>query len=665
MEKETMCFKQWSRKGYGIFASLGKVVKIGVLTCSLIVMNPQKGFAGQTDTTHTVLTADVEVIAHRQHQHINLSHVLTVVDSDEIAHAPAQTLGDLLRYVSGVDIRQRGVNGVQADVSVRGGTFDQAVILLNGVNITDPQTGHYNLNLPVDLSSINRIEILKLPNAFSGAINIVTGEKQTTDNKRIAEIQTQLTGGQHGLITGEASAKIAAGKHITTLTSLSHSRSEGYAFDTDFNITNAFAQVRINSPQTGNINIQGGFQDKAAGAYGFYSLNPLYANQFDHTRTFFASATADKSWNKFTFFPKIYWRQHHNRYELFRDFTSAPDWYTSHNYHKTDALGASLSASYLWKWGKSSAGADYRLEHIYSNALGEPLPSPRHVPFEGNALFTKAKARQNLHYFLNHALYLRRFSATASLLGNYCNDFGSNFYFGADASYAITNELKVYATVNQSLRLPTFTDLYLSNATQQGNPALKPERAMTYEAGAKFYRKQFNADVAVFFRQGKDVIDWVKFDPADTKYVAVNHAEVNALGSEMSAEYTPEIPVLKRVKLSYACMALDKKSDAFDSKYSLDYLRHKIMFDLDLTVYKGFSAHARISWADRAGNYTNADGVFTDYKPFFLADLRLQWTEGKITVFGEASNIFNKKYADYGGIVQPGRWIRCGIEVKL
>ena len=128
------------------------------------------------------------------------ARIVTVITKSEIERAPAQNLNDLLRYVAGVDIRQRGPFGAQADISIRGGTFDQTLILLNGVNITDPQTGHHNLNLPIDIESIERIEILQGPaaksfgpNAFNGAINIITG------NSKPNHIRSSGMFGQYGL----------------------------------------------------------------------------------------------------------------------------------------------------------------------------------------------------------------------------------------------------------------------------------------------------------------------------------------------------------------------------------------------------------------------------------------------------------------------------------
>jgi iron complex outermembrane receptor protein len=618
---------------------------------------------GQTDSLKNVQLSEVQVIAQRQQVYSDMARVVSVVSKAEIASAPVTTLSDLLRYVQGVDIRQRGANGVQADISVRGGTFDQVLILLNGVNITDPQTGHHNLNLPIDLSVIERIEILQGPgsrvlgpNAFSGAINIITGNADKN------AVHVNLSAGDYGYISQAADATVKSGG-LTSFASFSHSRSEGYKENTDFDMTNAFLQLRYDSKLFGALNLQSGYQDKGFGAYGFYSA--AYPDEYEQTRTFFASLSSEKKIGNFTLLPKIYWRQHHDRFELFRAFENAPIWYTQHNYHQTDVVGATLTGSYLSAWGKTSTGIDFRSEHIYSNALGEFMTTTVQAPFAENGInFTKEKSRENLNGFIEHAIFLDKFSASVGVLGNYSNDFGFNTYFGGDMGYAFSSSLKAFASVNQSLRLPTFTDLYTSNSALQGSPDLKPETALTYELGLKYTTRFVNAGLSGYYRQGRNVIDWIK-TPDEIKFKSVNHAQVDALGGEAFAEYAP-MQFLQRVKLSYSYLWLDKATDEYVSKYALDYLRQKVALTLDHNIYKGFSASWRASWQERNGTYVEPiTNVVKNYEPFFLTDLRVQWANKNIKVYVECTNLFDSHYWDYGGIEQPGRWVRTGIIVKL
>ena len=616
----------------------------------------------QSDTTQQINLSQVEIVARRQEVYSALARVVTVVTKEEIQNAPVKTLSDLLRYIPGVDIRQRGANGVQADINMRGGTFEQMLVLLNGINITDPQTGHYALDIPVDLSSIDRIEVLQGPgsrelgpNAFSGAVNIITGSSETN------RVGVGISGGSYGFLSQEAGGTLVSGP-VTAFASASHSRSEGYMEDTDFGITNVFGQVKMRTGQSGRINLQGGFQDKDYGAYGFYSLNPLYANEYEATKTFFGSASFSTTIKRLSVETKVYWRRHHDRFELFRDYRGAYPGYT-HNYHLTQVAGVSQTVSLVSFLGKTTMGVDYRNEHIFSNALGEVMADGVPVPFEPDSIFfTRDKRRQNVNGFVSHALYFNKFSASVGVLGNYCDHFGSNFYFGADLGYAFNSYWSLYASVNQSLRLPTFTDLYLNNATQEGNPNLKPEKAITYEAGVKYRHHRWNAGVLGYYRMGRDIIDWVKYSSSDVRFTAVNHARINALGTEMFLEYLSRT-MLQRIKLAYSFLTQDKTSEEYDSKYALDYLKHKLTLNIDHIIYKEFSASWRLSFSDRAGNFTNASNLPENYRPFFLTDLRVQWQKGGVTIFCDVNNLFNTSYADYGGIIQPGIWIKSGIKI--
>jgi iron complex outermembrane receptor protein len=217
-----LAFRCWSRKNYAVFNSLHKVIKICTL-CIIynIIVLPQKTQAQRSNDSLQVKSFELgEVVITAGRTPVEAqqaARIVSVITKSEIERSPVQNLNDLLRFVAGVDVRQRGAFGAQADISIRGGTYDQTLILLNGVNVTDPQTGHHNLNLPIDLESIERIEILQGPaaksfgpNAFNGAINIITG------NSKHNHIRSSGMVGQYGL--KKASVNISN----TTISSVFH-----------------------------------------------------------------------------------------------------------------------------------------------------------------------------------------------------------------------------------------------------------------------------------------------------------------------------------------------------------------------------------------------------------------------------------------------------------
>jgi vitamin B12 transporter len=160
-----ICFTHWTRKGYAVLRSLSLVVKIGVLSLAYSLVNSLPDLNAQTDTSlNRTRVYELEEIAvvGRGSNVVNsgISRMVTVIQRDEIEQAAIGSIWDLLEFVSNMDVRQRGAMGIQSDISIRGSSFDHVMVLLNGINLSDPQTGHLNLDLAVDKEAIERIEIL-------------------------------------------------------------------------------------------------------------------------------------------------------------------------------------------------------------------------------------------------------------------------------------------------------------------------------------------------------------------------------------------------------------------------------------------------------------------------------------------------------------------------
>ncbi len=674
-----ICFRRWTRKNYAVFSSMGKQIKIGVLglTLSLVTMSIEQ-VAAQEHTvqvtaregeSNAVPLDEVMVSAAKTLATSEPARVVSTISRREIAQLPVQDLPQLLEYVAGVDLRQRGANNVQADISIRGGSYDQALILLNGVNITDPQTGHYSLDLPVDLQSIDRIEILQGPgsrtmgpNAFSGAINIVTGSSEKSS------AQASVSGGSYGYFAPSAGATFAKVKPLSALQifgAASYSRSDGYIDNTDFCQSSYFAQARYTGNRFGSINAQAGYQQKAYGANGFYSLT--YPNQFDATRTLLTSVDYQKSFGMVELHLTSYFRRHYDKFELFR--SNPPAWYTGHNYHRTDVSGSSAHVSLHSILGTTHVGYELRNESIYSNVLGDPMSEPIQVKGEADSTYyTHSKSRFGVNWFVEQAYFHKKFSASIGAQGSYSNDFGHYTCFNADFTLPITQRLQLSASVGQTLRLPTFTDLYYRSATHLSNPYLKPEQATTYELGVKYLHSVFRAQTSVFYRQGKNIIDWVR--TSDTsRWQSQNHISLNTLGVDFSASYTPQNSVqrfVKSLQLSYAYLHMDKDSRGMYNSNALDYLRHK----LTLTGIHPLPLNLGFSWSviheQRAGQYSDfTSKEMQDFTPVTLVDAKLSWGYRWVTLYVEASNLFNVQYFDYANLLQPGKWIKSGIKVKV
>jgi len=663
-------FKRFARKAYSAFNSMHKVVSIGVIAGSMLTFVHTTETTAQTsspavrDSISELGLDEVTVSAAKAELTLNqAAKLVTVITKEEIARQPVQSIQDLLKTVAGVDVRQRGGNGVQSDISVRGGTFDQVAILLNGANLSNPQTGHYSFDLPINLSDIERIEIIQGPSsllygasAFSGGINIIT--KKQSDSKAYID----LKGGMHKLFGVEANGSANSGAFYNQL-SAGYNSSDGYIYNTDYKVFNSLFQSRFEVEQS-KIDLQLGFNDKKYGAGTFYS--GAYPDQYDNTQSLFAAIKGETG-DKLKFIPQLYWNRHWDTFHLFREGTpNIPSFYKGANHHRSDVFGFNLNLQYKWKPGITNFGGEFRNEGILSNVLGNPMKNP-----DGD--YTKSDNRNNISYFLAHTFLLKNLTIDMGVLANYNTalneDFG--FYPNLNISYYYSN-LKFYASWNNAMRMPTFTDLYYSDPAQIGNPDLTSEKSSGYEIGGKFSNPNFSFYLTGFYMHGKDVIDWVK-TPEETVYQAQNLSTLDKFGIEtgFALELNKLFPCLRNSRLEAGYLFIDQSHESGNlvSNYVLDYLKHKFTARLNHPIYKGISADWSFRWQDRMGGYTKYVNYVKDseedYPAYSLLDLKINWKIKNFKVYLSANNLFDISYFDFGNVPQPGFWFSTGISYVI
>ena len=257
--KQTPCFRRWSRKGWSAFASLHRHVTIGVLaaTMSILLLATQSASAQHADTAAVLRTLRIDEVGISGSQTAptrNVQSQTPLFDRKAQAAAPVQTLESALRLAPSVDIRERGGKGMQADIFIRGGSFDQTMVLLNGIDFTDARTGHQSHSLPVDLDCISAVDLLDgVPGvgAYAGAVNIRTAPLRPT------YLRFEGTGGQHGYAYANLSGAVTAGR-FSLLAAGSYRRSDGYRHNTDFTNGNAFLRATYETRRLGFFDFQAG-----------------------------------------------------------------------------------------------------------------------------------------------------------------------------------------------------------------------------------------------------------------------------------------------------------------------------------------------------------------------------------------------------------------------
>jgi len=672
----TICFKRWSRKNFAVFASLHRVIKIGVVTfsCSLVQERYQPVFAQMDTGTHAKEEAtldEVEVSASQPLPWTAMPFSTSTIEQKDIAAAPAATLEDVLEYLPGVDVRQRGPDGVQADISLNGGSFDQVLILLNGVNITDPQTGHFNLDIPIDLSQVKRIEVLRGSatgilgsNAFSGAINLITTEP--SGKKRLSG-KVDLGAGNFHRRQGGSELSFSTDR-LSLLGAGSVKSSNGYQSNTDYRMVNGNVQAAYLHPTLGKWLFQAGYRQKDFGANSFYSLS--YPRQFEATTTLYSALTWDASVGKSYLQVQAYQRRHHDRFELFRDGIDAASWYKGHNYHLTDVTGGKLTVTSSSESHYGLIGVEFRNEHIYSNVLGKDLSSFIHDPLDASALFTKAENRSTLSGIVHQRIRLGMGTTSLGVTLNYTPGIGAYWQGGLDGSYRVNEEATASINLNRSLRLPTFTDLYYQSATQRSNPTLRPEQAVTLEGRLEWKRGETELSLNGFHRWGIGLIDWIK-RPDSVKWESSNLTAIQTTGGSIEAGLRPKTGLLSSLVADYTFLYLNKTANGFDSKYALDYLRHKVDVKASGRLLENrrtglVSAYLDAGYYDRSGTYSVPGSTdLKGYKPYWLVDARIRWSQKRLSLYADVCNVFNLDYTDYGGLSQPGRNFRTGVTVSF
>ena len=578
----------------------------------------------------------------------SVGHTFDVITRSELESLPISSVAEALQYVSGLDVRQRGPRGVQADLSVRGGTFDQVLVLLNGVKLADPQTGHHVLNVPVPLENVERIEVLKGPgarlygqNAFAGAINIVTrpgSERATT---------LRATAGAYGLGGFGASLDAPAGPLRQTF-SYQRDFSGGYRPNTDFTLSHAFYQGEVASGRD-VFGMTAGLVDRAFGANGFYA-SASATDQYEEVTTGLIALSHRRAFRPEvggSFSQRLSYRRNRDDYVFIRDNPSVYQ-----NIHTSQVLSWDGYYARSTGLGRLGVGAEMRGVSLESNNLGD-------------------RERLGCSALIEHEFSWLdgRLALTPGLTVSYLTDAGTRLLPGVDVRYELAPAVQLYGNYGSTFRVPTYTDLYYSDRFNEGNPALEAETATAFELGATYARSSVTAGVAVWRRDATDLIDYVRDSAADTVWQPRNFAEADFQGVEAKFGLRRSTPWLPLVQLSYAYIdaELPGGDGAAISRYALDNLVHQLTGTAIVEIAQGLSVTVGARVGDRVeavpdiGQEPLGERPAVDYA---VVDTRVDYRRRTLGFFLEATNVFDDLYTQANGVPLPGRWITGGARVR-
>ena len=559
------------------------------------------------------------------------ARTIQVISAEFIKNSAATNVADLLQQVAGVDIRRRGTAGSQADLYIRGGGFDQTLLLIDGIKMDDAQTGHHTMNAALPIEVIERIEIIKGPaarvfgqNAFTGAINIVT--KSTLANTASVNIEAGSFGQLNGSVTvGKEFENSSIIAHVGILTS------DGYRHNSDYENKNYLLKGVFNKKEQ-PIEVIATFFDKKFGANGFYA-SATATEQYEETQSSLLGASTTFRTEKFKITPRVYWKRGQDEYVYIRDNPSV-----YRNLHITNKVGVETNASYTSDKGITGFGVDISRVFISSNNLGK-------------------RNRTMANLFLEHRFKFAdgKIDITPGVAVTYFSDFKFHAFPGLDIGFKLSDNLKAYGNLGVTYRIPTYTDLYYNDRSTIGNSNLKPEEAFAQEIGLKFNSGRFTSSVAIFNRDADNLIDFIRPD-LTSKYEATNIAKVNTKGFELNTDYRFKLNEFNQtLSFGYNYLnddILDQNKDL--SRYSLNTLKHQFITRFESKLFKNVRQNIIYKHAERT--------IGTSYNVW---DASVIVAVNKFNFTVTANNIFNAEYIESGFVPMPTSSLLFGLRYNL
>jgi iron complex outermembrane receptor protein len=528
---------------------------------------------------------------------------------------------DYLDLSPSVDLRERAPADVQGDLTIRGSTFGQTLVLVDGLRMNDVQTAHHDMDLPLPTDSVKRIEILRGSGstlygseAMAGTINVITGQPERAD----AHIGTSV--GNFGVNEQNGSMSLLW-KKVDTQLDAERDFSSGFRPDRDYRNLSLFSSTGAQS-EIGRSQLMLAYGDKPYGADQFYG--PF--DSWERTRSWFTGfkqQLGSKTEFDFAF------RRHTDEFVLFRN---DPSVYENNHIDKgwqadlrrQDSVSQNSTLFY---------GGEGIHESIVSNNLGD------HDRSRG-AIYLDYDVRA-----------LKRFSFSAGAREEILAASHGEFIPTIAAGVWLKPRLKLKGSASRGFRLPSYTDLYYHDPANLGDPNLRPERAWDFEGGLLWNpAARFQSEVTFFTRRDRDVIDYVRSSDSGP-YTAENIQNLNFTGVELSGEL--RLPGDGRLVISYTGLrGVQESLKGLQAKYTLSYPKHDAVVAWNGRLPGRLIARTRIGVIDRYSTDT-----------YGLWDIGLAKEFGHVAAHLGLSNITDTQYQEIPGVVMPGRSVIGGLDV--
>lgn len=591
---------------------------------------------------------------------------IITIKGEQLEKLPVHSIDELLRYVPGIEVQVRGAMGAQSNILIRGGTFQQVLIILDGIRLNDPLTGHFNSYIPIAAAEIERIEVLKGASsaiygteAVGGVVNIITKTYAAKNDKTIKQLAGQISTGSYGLLGMNAGGVWQNKNHAISAGLVSNNTSG--------------EQLRGTKGYIHNNTVSASYK-KHIGNYSSIMFRTAYDNRYFAAQNFytaFASDTAKEQVNSWWNHARFQYEKGKHRFSVDAGYKQTTD-----EYYFNKVAAPNLNKSKLWQ---ALAMHSYRISTNSS--------------FTGGVQFTEKSINSNdrgnhsvkntgIFALLNQRLF-NNWHVNPAIRLDYNEISGWEIIPQLNTSYRI-NKLLLRGSIGKSTREADFTERY-NNYNKSfvasgniGNPALNAERAMNYELGADvFIHSNIKIATTYFLKHYTDLIDWTltpynempkkdNLSPTGNYFLAKNVANVTTEGFETDIQFVKQINPKKFLFMNAGFVWItSSSSNQTPSLYISSHADFQFNFNV---MYRTGLMHFSVNgiYKRRPEQLSNNAALTSIDKDYFTANIKAEADVLKqLSIFLQADNVFDRNYADRFGVVMPGRWISGGLKMQF
>lgn len=591
---------------------------------------------------------------------------LTVIKGADLQNLPVNSVDELLRYLPGLEVQARGPMGAQSDIVLRGGTFQQVLVVLDGLRINDPTTGHFSSYVPISPSEIARIEILKGASssiygseAVGGVVAIITrafdAAQALTDS---TFLEGGVSAGQHGLLNAKAGGLLKKERWLVSGGVLSNNAAgpELRGINGYFNNLTASVAALYQISEKIHVAYRTAFDKRDFAAQNFYTTFASdtatekvsgWYQQLELARKTASSVLTFRAGYKKTTDDYLYSpvsTPNHNVSGLFQGLLT---WQTKASEH-TDLI----------------SGLHYQRRSIASNDRGD-------------------HSIQQLAPFLSLSHRMGRLSLHPSLRLDWRERIGAEFVPQLNVSYKLES-WQLRASAGKTIRDADFTERFnnynkpVVTGGSIGNPELKAERSLSYEFGVDwFYGANWKISGSYFKRDQKEMIDYVptpfsemprkdNLSPSGSYALAMNIASVVTRGGELDAQFQYHFDGDQYFFGLLGVTVLESsQSNSPPSFYlsshakllingSLSYRWKRVALSLN-GLYKERTPREASAWMTKVE------------RRYFLINTQasVDLIPKKLSVYFQVDNLTDLRYSDLLGALMPGRWMMGGLKFRI